>query len=72
MSKKQMTVALSSTKAEYMAVIHVIQECLWLKYLFTELSLPFQIPIKVFLDNTRAIALSTAAKFHQRTKHIDI
>ena len=71
-SKKQTTVALSSTEAEYMAVTHVIQEGLWLKSLFTELSLPFQIPIKVFLDNTGAIALSTAAKFHQRTKHIDI
>jgi hypothetical protein len=72
MSKKQATVALSSTEAEYMAVIHVIQEGLWLKSLFTELSVPFQTPIKIFLDNTGAIALSTATKFHQRTKHIDI
>ena len=71
-SKKQMSMALSSTKAEYMAVTHVVQEGLWLRSLFSELSLLFQVPIRIFLDNTGAIALSTAAKFHQRTKHIDI
>ena len=73
-SKKQTTVALSSvnSEAEYMAATHVIQEGLWLHSLFTELSIPFISPIKVYLDNTGAIALSTAAKFHQRSKHIDL
>ena len=71
-SKKQTTMALSSTEAEYMAVTHVVQEGLWLRSLFSELSLSFQVPIRIFLDNTGAIALSMAAKFHQRTKHIDI
>ena len=47
-SKKQTMVALSSTEAEYMAVTHIIQEGLWLKSLFIKLSLPSQIPIKVF------------------------
>ena len=42
-SKKQATVALSSTEAEYMAVTHVVQEGLWLRSLFSELSLSFQI-----------------------------
>jgi len=51
---------------------HVIQEGLWLRSLFSELSIPFTLLIKVYLDNTGAIALSTAAKFHQRSKHIDI
>ena len=55
-----------------MVVTHIIQEGLWLKSLFTEISLPLQNPINVFLDNMSAIALSTAAKFHQCTKHIDI
>ena len=71
-SKKQTTVALSSAEVEYMAVTHVVQEGLWLRPLFSELSLPFQAPIRIFLDNTGVIALSTAAKFHQCTKHIDI
>jgi hypothetical protein len=70
--KKQATVALLSTEVEYMAVTHAVQEGLWLKSLFTALSIPFQTPITIFLDNTSAIALSTAAKFHQCSKHIDI
>ena len=71
-SKKQTTVALSSTEAEYMAVTHVVQEGLWLRSLFNELNIPFQSPVPIHLDNAGAIALSVAAKFHQRTKHIDI
>lgn len=71
-SKKQATVVLSSTEAESMVATYVIQEGLWLKSLFTELSLPFPAPINVYLNNTSTIALSTAAKFCQCTKHIDI
>ena len=71
-SKKQTTVALSSTKAEYMAATHVTQEGLWLCSLFTELKVPFASPVPIYLDNSGAIALSTAAKFHQHSKHIDI
>jgi hypothetical protein len=71
-SKKQATVALSSTEAEYMATTHVIQEGLWLRSLLTELSVPFSIPVPMYLDNSGAIALSSAAKFHQHSKHINI
>ena len=72
MSKKQPTVALSSTEAEYIASTHVIQEGLWLRSLLAELNIPFVSPVPLYLDNSGAIALSTAAKFHQHTKHIDI
>lgn len=71
-SKKQTTVALSSTEAEYMAATHVMQEGLWLHLLFTELKVPFASPVPIYLDNSGAIALSTTAKFHQHSKHIDI
>ena len=71
-SKKQSTIALLSTEAEYMAATHVVQEGLWLESLFNELRILFPTPIKIYLDNTGAIALSTAAKFHDRSKHIDL
>ena len=71
-SKKQATIALSSTEAEYMATTHVIQEGLWLESLFSELRVSLPTPIKIHLDNTGMIALSTAAKFHNRLKHIDL
>ena len=55
-----------------MATTHVLQEGLWLRSLFAELHISLRFPITIYLDNSGAIALSTAAKFHQRTKHIDL
>lgn len=71
-SKKQMTVTLSSTEAKYIAATHVMQEGLWLHSLFTELRIPFDTPVPIHLDNLGAIALLSTAKFHQYTKHIDL
>jgi hypothetical protein len=71
-SKKQATVALSSTEAEYMAVTHSVQEGIWLRSLFGELAIPVHLPITISVDNTGAIALSKESKFHSRSKHIDI
>jgi hypothetical protein len=71
-SKKQATVALSSTEAEYMAITHVIQEGLWLKSLFVALHLPLTMPLVIHMDNTGAIALSKEARNHIRSKHIDV
>jgi hypothetical protein len=71
-SKKQTTHALSSTEAEYMAVTHVIQEGLWLKSLLVQLHVPLAFPILIYMDNTGAISLSTEARNHIRSKHIDV
>ena len=71
-SKKQTTVALLSTKAEYMAVTHIIQEGLWIHSLFKKLNIPFQSPMPIHLNNSVTIALLVTAKFHQHTKHINI
>lgn len=71
-SKKQVTVALSSMEAEYMVVTHVIQEGLWLKSLLVQLHVPFNLPIIIHMDNTGAISLSKEARNHIRSKHIDV
>jgi hypothetical protein len=71
-SKKQTTHALSSTEAEYMAVTHAIQEGLWVKSLLLELHVPLLFPLTIHMDNTGAIALSTEARNHIRSKHIDV
>ena len=55
-----------------MATTHVIQEGLWLEFLFSKLRVSLPTPIKIHLDNTGAIALSTATKFHNCSKHIDL
>ena len=72
-SKKQRTVALSSTEAEYMALSEAIQEAVWLKAFTSELGEEVSDgALTVFEDNQGAIALAKNPEFHKRTKHIDI
>jgi len=69
-SKRQSTVALSSTEAEYMALTHTTKEAVWLRTL-TELGFE-QVTTTLYEDNQSSIALAKNPVHHARTKHIDI
>lgn len=71
-AKKQRTVALSSTEAEYMSLSHGIKEALYLQKLVRELNLNELDKVKIFVDNNGAIKLAESNLHHSRTKHIDI
>lgn len=71
-SKKQTTVALSSTEAEYLAASLAVQECVWLRSVLFDLNFTQSQPSVIFEDNQSTISLSKNAKFHARTKHIDV
>jgi hypothetical protein len=71
-TKKQATVALLSTKAEYITELLTIQELLWFQQLFNELTIKQSQPIILFADNEGAINLSKNPELHARTKHIHI
>lgn len=70
-SKKQATVALSSTEAEYMAIVTTIQEGIWIRGIMKELFGENPV-IKVFGDNKGALQVITNNSYSPRTKHIDI
>jgi hypothetical protein len=72
-SKKQPTVALSTTEAEYMALSYTCQELIWLRSLASELD-PTSVeePTTLHNDNKGAVDLASDAGFSQRTKHIDL
>lgn len=72
-SKKQRTVALSTTEAEYMALSATSQEALWIRSLALELD-PEAVSrgLKIFCDNKGAIDLAKNAGYRPRTKHIDV
>ncbi len=70
-AKKQPTIALSSTEAEYMAMTHAGKEAVFLEHLFGKVGIPFSIPMTLLIDNQSAIALAENPIFHARTKHID-
>lgn len=71
-SKRQQTVALSSTEAEYMAMASCVQESIWLKQFGCELDKSFEGPVHLLCDNQSAIQLANCDGYRQRTKHIDI
>jgi len=71
-SKKQTTIALSSTEAEYIALSEAAREAMWLKQLYEELGFPQLSPILIKGDNDGSIAMTKNAQFHTRSKHIQI
>lgn len=73
-SKKQPTVALSSTEAEYMSSTQACKEAIWWRALLGELQLGFNKsdPTTILADSQGCIALAKNPEFHARTKHIDV
>ena len=69
-AKKQSVVALSTAKAEYLAMCHATKELLWIRSFITEVFRPLKNAIRLFVDNQSAIAMAKYDTFHSRTKHI--
>ena len=71
-SKKQTTIALSSTEAEYVALSEAAREACWLRNLYNELGVLQKFPIVIKGDNDGSIAMAKNQQFHNRSKHIAI
>ena len=71
-SKKQTTVARSSTEAEYRALATTATKVSWLRILFKELHIFLSHVPVLWCDNASAIALSANLVFYSRTKHIEV
>jgi hypothetical protein len=71
-SKKQSTIAISSTEAEYIALLQAVKESIWINRLLDELGRSARNGRLIYEDNRGAIALAHNPKYHTRTKHIDI
>jgi hypothetical protein len=69
-SRKQATVSLSSTEAEYKALSDSCKEGLWLRHILSELQLRPSTAIPLHVDNEGAEALAKNPEHHARTKHI--
>lgn len=71
-SKKQDTVALSSSEAEYIAANAAARQALWLRKVLVDLCVEQEDATEVFCDNRSTIAMAKNPAFHARTKHIDV
>lgn len=71
-SKRQPTVALSTTEAEYMATTQAAKEAIWLRQLMADIGCVQEKTTTIMSDNQGSIALAKNPKHHSRTKHIDV
>ncbi|GJV16908.1 copia protein [Tanacetum coccineum] len=70
-SKKQKCTAISSTKAEYIALSGCCAQILWMRSQLTDYGFQFN-KIPLYYDNKSAIALCCNNVQHSRAKHIDV
>ena len=74
-SKRQSTVALSTTEAEYYALSQAIKKASWLRKLLASLKLysfDSSMPILINVDSTGAIKTGQNPIENDHTKHFDI
>nr|GMC60878.1 FAS1 domain-containing protein SELMODRAFT_448915-like [Ipomoea batatas] len=71
-SKRQPTVSLSTTEAEYRVVAMATQESTWLVQLLKDLHQPTEYSIPLYCDNLSAVCLAENPVFHARSKHIEV
>lgn len=70
-SKKQSTIARSSTEAEFRSVASATSELNWISKLRLELGMPFSSPT-IYCENVGATYLCANPVFHSRLKHVAI
>ena len=71
-SKKQGTVAKSTTETEYVALTQATQEAIYQRKPLADLGYKADLPTVLYEDNQVAIEISRDPRFHNRTKHIDV
>ncbi|KAK6141700.1 hypothetical protein DH2020_024563 [Rehmannia glutinosa] len=71
-SRKQKSVARSSTEAEYRALAQASTEIIWLKSLLSEIGIINHEPSIIWCDNSEQDNSQRNPSFHSRTKHIEI
>ena len=70
-SKKQNTIALSSTETKHVSTNSCFAQILWMKYQIEDYSIRLQ-NILIKYDNTSVITLIKNLVFHARTNHIEV
>ena len=71
-SRKQRTVALSTTQAEFAAMTELAKDVLWWRSFLGEVGLNMGEPTTLFCDNMGAVDLAYNPAHHERTKHFSV
>jgi hypothetical protein len=70
--KKQSSIYLSTTEAEYIAATRCCTWVLWMKQNLTDIQFEYDEPIPIYCDNTSTINISKNSVMHSKMKHIPI
>ena len=70
-SKKQNSIVLSTTKAEYISVGSCCVQILWMKATLSDFGIKFK-NVTLLCDNESAVKLTNNPIQHSRIKHIDV
>ena len=65
------SVVLSTTESEYVAISEVVKEIKFIYQLWESMDVKVPLPIKVRVDNIRAIWLANSSGVSEQTKHVD-
>jgi len=71
-SKRQTFTALSTTKAEYIALSEAAHEAYWLRNLYEELGIKQESPTMIKGDNNGSISMARNPQFHNCAKDIAV
>ncbi|XP_053685754.1 uncharacterized protein LOC128735287 [Sabethes cyaneus] len=71
-TRKQTSVSLSSTEAEYISSSQAACEAIWLRNLLSEFNVVLESPTVIFEDNQSCIYIATEPRDQKRMKHLDI
>ncbi|MED6183697.1 hypothetical protein PIB30_117439 [Stylosanthes scabra] len=71
-TKKQSTVARSSTEAEYRALANITCELQWILNLLSTLHVSCCRTPVIYCDNRSALHIAVNPVFHERTKHLEV
>jgi hypothetical protein len=72
LSRKQGSISLSTTEAEYIVDSTCCTQVLWMIQTLVDLEVKYTAPIPIHCDNTSAISVSKNPVFHFKTKNIPI
>ncbi|PKA45938.1 Retrovirus-related Pol polyprotein from transposon TNT 1-94 [Apostasia shenzhenica] len=71
-SKKQNSIALSSSEAEYTAAVSCTCQAIWMRRVLEDLQQHQSCATEIFCDNKATISMTKNPVFHGRTKHIEL
>eukprot|EP00253_Pinus_taeda_P028821 PITA_28821 len=71
-SKKQISIALSTAEAEYVAAASCCTQLLWMMQTLQDFQITCTPPISILYDNTSATSIPKNPVMHSKTKHIPI